>query len=164
MSKEVKLLRWIDYSKCIGCGVCSAVCDFIHNGRSYIRLYDVGGGLIKPISCFHCAKAPCVEVCPTKAMKVDAFGATYVDKSRCIGCMACLYVCPFGIPELDTAAKVATKCSLCMPLRREGLQPACVAMCPARAIIIGSPREVGDEAKKRALTRLVKAVMSSGII
>jgi formate dehydrogenase iron-sulfur subunit len=156
------LLRWIDYNKCIGCGVCSAVCDFTHNGTPFIKLYDIGGGLIKPISCFHCTRAPCVEVCPTKAMKRGESGAVYVDESRCIGCMACLYACPYGIPELSIITKTTAKCDLCRQLRGEGLEPACVAMCPTKAIVIGAPQVVFDEAKKRALTRIMKAVMSFG--
>ena len=156
------LQRWIDYNKCIGCGLCETACEFIH-GKPYIRLYDVGGGLVKPISCFHCAKAPCIEVCPTKAMERDENGAVYVDVSRCIGCMACLYACPFGIPELDIALRVSTKCDLCRDLRRDGLEPACSAICPTNAIIIGSAQKVSDEAKRRALIRVVKAVMSVGV-
>ncbi|MDK6028582.1 4Fe-4S binding protein [Ignisphaera sp. 4213-co] len=156
------LLRWIDYGKCIGCGICSSVCEFIHEGTPYIRLYDVGGGLIKPISCFHCAKAPCVEVCPTKAMRRDESGAVYVDVSRCIGCMACLYACPYGIPELDVVTKTSMKCDLCRKLRGEGLEPACSVMCPTKAIVISTPQFVFDEAKKRALAKIIGAVTSFG--
>jgi Fe-S-cluster-containing dehydrogenase component len=149
------LLRAIDYSKCMGCETCEVVCGFIHELGPFIRLYEIGGGVRRPISCFHCSRAPCVEVCPTGAMRRDSQGAVYVEFSRCIGCMACLYACPFGIPDYSPTTKTSVKCDLCSDLRRGGLTAACVAMCPTRAIIIGEPRAIGDEMKRRALLRVV---------
>jgi Fe-S-cluster-containing dehydrogenase component len=149
------LLRVVDYSKCIGCETCEVVCGFVHELGPFIKLYDLGGGVKKPISCFHCSKAPCIEACPTGAMRKDTQGAVYVEPSKCIGCMACLYACPFGIPEFSEVTRTSIKCDLCRDLRREGLTPACVAMCPTRAIIVGPPRAIGDEVKKRALARIV---------
>ena len=136
MSEGVKLFRRIDHSKCIGCEICSAVCEFIHDGISLIRVCDIGGKLLKSISCFHCINPLCAETCPTEAIRIDELGVAYIDESKCNGCTACLYACPFGIPELDPKTKTAKKCDLCMPLRRNGLQPACVAMCPAKAITL----------------------------
>lgn len=149
------LLRVIDYSRCIGCETCEVVCGFIHELGPFIRLYDLGGGVKRPISCFHCSKAPCIEACPTGAMRKDHYGAVYVEQSKCIGCMACLYACPFGIPELSEVTRTSTKCDLCKDLRGNGLTPVCVATCPTKAIILGPPRAIGDEVKKRALTRIV---------
>ncbi|MEM4836100.1 MAG: 4Fe-4S dicluster domain-containing protein [Sulfolobales archaeon] len=150
------LLRVIDYSKCMGCETCEAVCEFIHELGPFIKLYELGGGVKRPISCFHCSKAPCIEACPTGAMRRDSQGAVYVELSRCIGCMACLYACPFGIPDYSEVTRTSIKCDLCRVLRSDGLTPACVAMCPSRAILIGGPRTVGDEVKKRALARIVQ--------
>ncbi|MCS7099216.1 MAG: 4Fe-4S dicluster domain-containing protein [Sulfolobales archaeon] len=150
------LMRVIDYSKCMGCGTCEAVCGFIHELGPFIRLYELGGGVARPISCFHCSRAPCVEACPTGAMRRDSSGAVYVELSRCIGCMACLYACPFGIPDYGEAVKASVKCDLCRSLRGDGLVPACVAMCPSRAILVGMPKAVGDEVKRRALARIVQ--------
>ena len=155
--KSTQFLRYIDLDKCMGCYTCQAVCDFIHNGKPYIVVYETSIGLKVPLSCMHCSKAPCIEVCPTGAMTRDESGAVYVDEMKCIGCMACLYACPFGIPELNTELRVATKCDLCRPLRVKGLDPACYAMCPAEAIIYGEPREVSERIRKRKAEQLMKA-------
>ncbi|MEZ0394758.1 MAG: 4Fe-4S dicluster domain-containing protein [Desulfurococcaceae archaeon] len=152
-----RYLRVIDLDSCIGCGVCEAVCDFIHDGRPLIKVYRTSIGLEIPISCMHCARAPCMEACPTGAMSRDDSGAIYVVASKCIGCMACLYACPFGIPELDRVAKVSAKCDLCRKLRGEGLGPACAAMCPAGAIFYGEDAAVFDSLKLRRAEEMARA-------
>lgn len=155
-----KYLRIIDLGKCIGCGTCEAVCGFINN-TPFIKVYRTSIGLEIPVSCLHCRKAPCIDVCPTGAMTRDAFGAVYVDPGKCIGCMACLYACPFGIPELDAKARVAIKCDLCSDLRREGLEPACAAMCPTGAIVYGEEARVFTAVKRRTAESFAKARFES---
>jgi len=158
---QPKYLRIIDLGKCIGCGSCDAVCDFIHEGVSFIKLYRTSIGLEIPVSCLHCRKAPCIDVCPTGAMTRDRFGAVYVEESRCIGCMACLYACPFGIPELDTKSRVSIKCDLCRPLRAAGLEPACSAICPTNAIVYGVEANVFDTVKQRVAEMFAKTRFES---
>ncbi len=153
---QAKFIRVIDLGKCIGCGSCEAVCDFIHEGVPFIKLYRTAIGLDIPISCFHCRKAPCVDVCPTGAMTRDKEGAVYVVESKCIGCMACLYACPFGIPELDARAGVSIKCDLCRPCRSVGLEPACSAICPTNAIVYGVEATVFDTVKHRTAEMFAK--------
>ncbi|MEM3849239.1 MAG: 4Fe-4S dicluster domain-containing protein, partial [Zestosphaera sp.] len=148
------MVRVINYGECIGCCTCEEVCKIVHGDTGYIILYDIGGGLNKPISCFHCVKAPCVTACPTKAMHRDKDGAVLVDISKCIGCSACVAACPFGIPEIVPPG-FATKCDLCLPLRKEGLTPGCVAMCPTKAILWGDTTKVAEELRVRALKKLV---------
>uniref|UniRef100_A0A7J3XXE9 4Fe-4S dicluster domain-containing protein n=1 Tax=Thermogladius calderae TaxID=1200300 RepID=A0A7J3XXE9_9CREN len=158
---QLRYLRVIDLGACIGCGACEAVCDFIHDGRPFIRVYRTSTGLDVPLSCFHCSKAPCVEVCPTGAMTRDQSGAVYVEASKCIGCLACLYACPFSIPELDPVVKVSSKCDLCRPLRSKGLNPACAAICPAGAILYGEEALVYEAGKRRVAESLAKARFES---
>jgi Fe-S-cluster-containing dehydrogenase component len=152
----IRYIRVIDLGKCIGCGSCEYACEFIH-GRPFIVVHRTSIGLDIPVSCMHCAKAPCVAACPTGAMTVDANGVVYVEQSRCIGCLACLYACPFGIPELDRATKTAVKCNLCLELRKQGLEPACSAVCPTQAILFGDEAVTFQIAKKRTAESMAKA-------
>jgi len=152
----VKYVRVIDLGKCIGCGACEAACEFV-NGRPNIVVVRTSIGLEIPVTCMHCARAPCIEACPTGAMTMDSSGAVYVVTSRCIGCMACLYACPFGIPELDRASKTAVKCDLCLKLREQGLEPACSAICPTNAILFGEDAIVFQLSKKRTAESMAKA-------
>lgn len=156
MDSQPRYMRVIDLGVCIGCGACEAACEFLH-GRPYIVVVRTSIGLDVPISCLHCAKAPCIEACPTGAMTRDRQGAVHVIPSKCIGCMACLYACPFGIPELDKPSRTSVKCNLCAELRKEGLEPACSAVCPTGAIMFGEDLLIFQETKKRTAETMARA-------
>ena len=122
---------FIDIAKCVGCHACEIACEEI-NGRSYIYVYEVTDYLTIPLKCMHCEKAPCVRVCPTRAMKkVD--GIVIVEDGRCIGCTSCIAACPFGVPELNSKGFIE-KCNQCRTRVEKGLLPACVAVCPTGAL------------------------------
>ncbi|HGG05756.1 MAG TPA: 4Fe-4S dicluster domain-containing protein, partial [Aliiroseovarius sp.] len=68
-----------------------------------------------PKSCLHCEDAPCVTVCPTGASyKRGEDGIVLVNEDRCIGCGLCAWACPYGARELDEAAGIMKKCTLCV--------------------------------------------------
>lgn len=94
-------------------------------------------------------------------MTRDKSGAVYVEESRCIGCMACLYACPFAIPELDARARVSIKCDLCRPLRANDLEPACAVICPTNAIVYGVEAKVFDKVKQRVAEVFAKTRFES---
>jgi sulfite dehydrogenase (quinone) subunit SoeB len=101
-----------------------------------------------PKSCLHCEDAPCVTVCPTGASyKRAADGIVLVDEDTCIGCGLCAWACPYGAREMDLAAGVMKKCTLCIDriynetLEEEDRVPACVRTCPTNARHFG---DLGD--------------------
>ena len=103
-----------------------------------------------PKSCLHCDDAPCVTVCPTGASyKRGADGIVLVDEAKCIGCGLCAWACPYGAREMDLAAGVMKKCTLCIDriyndtLDEADRVPACVRTCPANARHFG---DLGDPA------------------
>lgn len=101
-----------------------------------------------PKSCLHCEDAPCVTVCPTGASyKRAEDGIVLVDEDKCIGCGLCAWSCPYGAREMDVAAGVMKKCTLCIDrIYNETFEevdrvPACVRTCPANARHFG---DLGD--------------------
>jgi len=95
-----------------------------------------------------------MKVCPTKAVFKDSqTHITLVHRNSCIGCKACLWVCPFGAPSFDEDGKMVL-CDLCIDRLREGKQTACEAACQARAIFIGSPEEIAQRQAKKAAERI----------
>ena len=110
-----------------------------------------------PKSCLHCEDAPCVTVCPTGASyKRASDGIVLVDEEKCIGCGLCAWGCPYGAREMDLAAGVMKKCTLCVDriyddaLEEVDRVPSCVRTCPANARHFG---DLGDP--NSAVSRLV---------
>ena len=88
---------------------------------------------------------PCVTCCPTGASHVDAFGQGRAgDHEKCIGCKACIASCPYDARFVHPEG-YADKCTFCIHRVREGLDPACVAVCPTHCMHFGDlddPRAV----------------------
>ncbi len=101
-----------------------------------------------PKSCLHCEDAPCVTVCPTGASYKRADdGIVLVNEDKCMGCGLCAWSCPYGAREMDVAAGVMKKCTLCVDrIYNETFDevdrvPACVRTCPVKARHFG---DLGD--------------------
>ena len=85
---------------------------------------------IRSERCNHCDNPPCVTCCPTGASHVDQFGGVVlVTPEECIGCKACLASCPYDARFVHPDG-YADKCTFCVHRVKEGLDPACVAVCP----------------------------------
>jgi Fe-S-cluster-containing dehydrogenase component len=119
-----------------------------------------------PKSCLHCEDPPCVPVCPTGASYKRAVdGIVLVDADKCIGCGYCAWACPYGARELDPAAKVMTKCTLCVDrLYDERLpaperKPACVLACPTNARLFGDVHDPASEVSRAIAERAGQALM-----
>jgi len=106
------------------------------------------------LACFHCNDAPCLKVCPMKAISRNAErGIVEVDEDLCIGCKACAMVCPFGAPQFGREGKMK-KCHACMERAEKGMEPACVHTCTTRALGFGPLEELSRKKAEKASGRL----------
>ena len=139
----------IDQSKCTGCNYCTLACQAHNDVNPEIQWNKVvedgmvsGHQIYVPRPCMHCAKAPCVEVCPVKASYYREDGIVMMDYDRCIGCRYCQIACPYesrsfnweaftgdnpavpewGTPEVARRPRgVPEKCSFCYQRIDRGL-------------------------------------------
>lgn len=126
----------VDFTKCTGCRICELACSAKHEGifqpslaRLKIVKYD-DLGLDIPNVCGPCETAPCVDICPTFAMRRDPITKmTFLENNKCILCKSCVGACVNGVIVLDTNQMRIIKCDHC------GGNPECAQVCPTGAII-----------------------------
>ncbi len=141
----------IDQTRCIGCHACTTACKSENEvplsvTRTYVKSVDVG---VYPAArrsfqvtrCNQCDDPPCVHACPTSAMYRRPDGIVDFDKSVCIGCKACIAACPYDAIFINPDDHSAEKCNFCAHRLDVGLEPACVVICPAEAILVGDLRD-----------------------
>ena len=145
----------INYEKCTGCRLCELICSVVHEGvsnpsRSRIKVMKwESEGLYVPMSCQQCEDAPCMNVCPVKAISRDAnLDYVKVNYDICIGCRACVSACPFGAMSFDVIGRKVVKCDLC-----DG-DPQCVRFCEVKALEYIDADRVSVVKKKDAAYRL----------
>jgi DMSO reductase iron-sulfur subunit len=137
-----------DLDRCVGCHACTIACkqeNSVWVGSNWTRVVRVGPTgkypdlqmYFEPLQCQHCTDPQCVKVCPTGASYKRADGIVLIDKDKCIGCQYCTMACPYGVRYFNSDLKVVEKCTLCAQRVDQGLDPACVSMCPAKARIFG---------------------------
>jgi phenylacetyl-CoA:acceptor oxidoreductase subunit 1 len=140
-----------DLRKCVGCQTCTIACKHANGtppGVQWRWVLDVESGEFPdvtrsfvPVGCQHCARPPCMYVCPTTATRRRSDGIVSIDYNLCIGCGYCIVACPyqarykttrleFAYGESPMASEearadfgrlgVATKCSFCIDRIDEG--------------------------------------------
>ncbi len=117
------------------------------------------------VFCNHCDHPPCVRVCPTKATFKREDGIVMMDFHRCIGCRFCMAACPYGSRSFNwrnprpfvqniqekfptRMRGVVEKCNFCAERLAEGLPPACVDACKAKALIFGDLEDPHSEVRE----------------
>ena len=137
----------IDQRKCIGCHACTTACKSENEvplsvDRTWVKYVEKGTfpnaqrhfGVLR---CNHCAKPPCVDICPVTAMFQRPDGIVEFDSEVCIGCKGCIAACPYDAIYIDPDNGTAAKCNFCAHRLDVGLEPACVVVCPEEALIFG---------------------------
>lgn len=137
----------IDNRKCIGCHACTTACKSENEVplgvfRTWVKYTERGTfpntrRYFNVTRCNHCDDAPCVTVCPTKALYRRPDGIVDFDSERCIGCKSCMQACPYDALYIDPFSHTAAKCHYCAHRVDVGLLPACVVVCPEKAIVSG---------------------------
>jgi len=137
----------IDQRTCIGCHACTVACKTEHEVpvgqfRTWVKYVEKGEfpsttrefGVMR---CNHCTDAPCVKICPTKALYKRDDGIVDFDRDRCIGCKSCMQGCPYDAIYIDEDTHTAAKCNFCAHRIDEDIEPACVVVCPTHSIWVG---------------------------
>ena len=156
-----------DCTKCIGCRACETACrrwnklppeskplDLSPSSWTVVKFnqIEVNGTVTRLPSkwqCMHCINPTCVTVCPVQALYKTEEGPVLYDENRCIGCQYCVTACPFSIPRFDWGRKrMIKKCTMCADRIANGLETACVEVCPTHALTFGERQPIIAKAEE----------------
>ncbi len=147
----------IEVNKCVGCADCVVACQIENNvpmgySRDWIMehvtgTYPVLNMHFESQRCNHCDDTPCVRTCPTGASHVIEGGIVKVAQDDCIGCGACIEACPYDARYFHPDGYV-DKCTFCDHRVEEGLDPACVSVCPTTCMHFGDLDNPDSEISK----------------
>lgn len=148
----------IDLRKCIGCHACTIACKAEHQipvgvNRCWVKTVEKGSfpdtrRFFFPVLCNQCDAAPCVRICPTKALFKRRDGIVDLHGDSCIGCRACMEACPYDQLFIDPNTRTAEKCNFCANRVENKLQPACVSVCPTECRIFGDLEDPESEVSR----------------
>jgi Fe-S-cluster-containing dehydrogenase component len=170
--KELKRLRFnFNPDRCVGCGACVGACVDEHDAfpidsepiRKLRKTESVRAGKVNitwySLACVHCAQPKCSQVCPKNCFSVDENTQTVqLDSSRCVGCGACAKACEYDAIRFTPDNK-ATKCDGCIKRLKFGMQPRCVAACPAYALTIDERPAVVEKSHEQVRKALATRKM-----
>lgn len=143
--------------RCDNCGKCRQACrlandlpdtgqriSILSRNRPASPLFAKNNFL--PAFCNQCTEPPCVRICPTKASLQDSkSGIVSIDRRLCVGCRACMTVCPYMARYYDYSVRAVDGCDFCAKTRINlGRQPACVEACPRQVLAFGDLKKDND--------------------
>ncbi|HTQ57125.1 MAG TPA: 4Fe-4S dicluster domain-containing protein [Bryobacteraceae bacterium] len=143
---------------------------FAHAFREQIDEFSALRAAPAMVLCNHCDDPPCVRVCPTQATFKRDDGIVAMDYHRCIGCRYCMAACPYGsrsfnwedprpyihqaTQDFPTRTKgVVEKCNFCSERLAVGKPPACVEICPEKALVFGNLANPQSEIRQLLASR-----------
>ena len=132
-SSTIKKSVVLNLDRCIGCRSCSAACYYGHRGMPNITFGVIKEGTL-PLICRQCEEPACVDACPANALQKEENGVTTRSRMLCIGCLSCVYACPFGVISPVLTLRQVAKCDYCQDLLETGQPPRCVQTCPSGAL------------------------------
>lgn len=122
---------YINPSLCTGCHLCELVCSTYHFSKASTELSrvivykDKASAKFTPTLCVSCPRMPCVNACPTGAIKKNA--QTQMPEvliERCSSCGECVKACPYMAIRFEFSVYAYPLiCDLC------GGDPQCVKVC-----------------------------------
>ncbi len=167
----MKMIFDLDLEKCVACGACSIACmdqNDIWPNKGDTPFRHVG--IIDPIKsrpdskltflsigCMHCENAPCIQACPVGCLSKNEMGLTVYDNARCIGCHSCAMACPYGAPTYRSDGKMY-KCDGCAERQKNGLEPACVRVCPTGALTCRPEAEYVAGKRETGIRKIMERV------
>lgn len=161
----------VSAERCLGCKSCELACAVEHSKsrdifeaiqeypapRSRVDVQQ-GRDFAVPLQCRQCEDAPCVAVCPTKALcRSDTDSPVVIEDELCIGCKWCVLACPFGVITLDGRSHAIIKCDQCFERLERGEMPACVVSCPTKALQFRSLEDIVAEKREAYLVQVEQA-------
>lgn len=160
----------VDTKRCVGCQACVLACKSENNlptdgFRDWI-VTETSGKFpnlfqqIRSERCNHCQYPPCVACCPTGASHVEGNGTVLVTHQKCTGCKACIASCPYQARYVHPTEGYVDKCTFCDHRTRKGKQPACVEICPTKALSFGNLNDPKSVVANHLIQRKYKTLQS----
>ncbi len=168
MSAGKRYAMTVDTKRCVGCSACVLACaaeNEVPEGYCRDWIVTETRGVFPDLAmeirserCMHCSNPPCVDVCPTGASFIGEGGTVLVEPDKCTGCKVCVTSCPYDARYIHPDGHI-DKCTFCLHRVKDGLMPACVTVCPTKALTFGDLADPESEVAKLVRTRDAKVLL-----